>query len=141
MGVVSDFMVVDLDDAQRACDASLNDRDFPWSDGGVDQPMLAPLYSLLTGKRAAPDFMHEYVCCTSDDGPWLFEFPREMVRRLAALDARDIPAAAKEWAGDEAFAEIEEVPLDAVEQVLTDLSSLAQIAVEERQSLVLWLST
>ena len=86
MGVLTDFVVADRNDARRVCDASCPSRDFAGQDAkGIDTVKLGKLYAVLMGGEYDPSFISEPLCAGGDEGPWVFEVPLDLVRRLASL--------------------------------------------------------
>jgi hypothetical protein len=142
MGVLTDFVVADRNDAQRVCDSDCPSQEFAGLDAkGIDAVKLGALHAILTGGELDPSFMADgSVCSRGEDGPWVFEVPADLVQRLARLNARQLRAVGAKWAATEEFSpRYENWPAEAVQQVLADLARLCKQAVGEGKAVLMWL--
>jgi hypothetical protein len=143
MGVLTDFVVADREDAQRVCDSDCPSQDFAGLDAkGIDTVKLGTLYAILTGGEFDPSFMDRASLCSGgEEGPWVFEVPADLVQRLARLNARQLLSVAAQWAATEEFsARFDNWPGDAVRQVLEDLAGLCRRAAEDGKAVQMWMS-
>jgi hypothetical protein len=141
MGVLTDFVVVDRLDAQRVCDSMCPSRDFAGMDAkGIDTVKLGTLHSVLTGDKFNPSFISETVCSGGDEGPWVFEVPPDLVHRVAKLDAPQVALVGKKWAATEEFSsKYSNWPVEAVQQMLQELVTLCNRAVDEGKAVLMWM--
>jgi hypothetical protein len=106
MGVLSDLIVAPPVDAERVGRASLPDASIPSVDvKGIDTVKLGVLHEILTG-TSFDELLEQYDPAYegSDEGPWVFVLPAELVASLAKLDSGDRRTVAAKWAQAEEFA-------------------------------------
>jgi hypothetical protein len=142
MGVLTDFVVMDRLDAQRVCESDCPCRDFAGMDAkGIDTVKLGTLYAVLTGKEFDPLFMMGgSLCSGGEEGPWVFEVPTDLVRRLVDLTAKQLQSVAAKWAATEEFSpKYDHWPAEAVRQILEELAALCTRAVSEKKEVLMWM--
>jgi hypothetical protein len=142
MGVLTDFVVTDRQDAQRVCDSDCPCKDFDGLDAkGIDTVKLGALYAILFGKEFDATFMLDSSLCSGrDEGPWVFAVPTELVERLARLTAKQLQSVAAMWAATEQFSpKYDNWPAEAVRQILEELVGLCRRAVAERKDVLMWM--
>jgi hypothetical protein len=91
MGVLSDLVVAPAGDAERIGRSQIPSKEFGGIDiKGIDSVKFGTLHSILTG-RSFEELLPEYepVVTVSDDGPWVFQIPSDLVTRLAGLAGED----------------------------------------------------
>jgi len=139
--MLTDFVVASRDDAQRVCDSNCPSRDFSGIEAkGIDTVKLGTLHAMLTGEDFDPSFMDkEPLCSGGEEGPWVFEIPEDLVRRLAELNANQTVSVAAEWAKTEEF-ETDNWSAAAVGGVLEELAGLCRRAEAEGKSVLMWIS-
>lgn len=140
MGVLTDFVVADLAEAQTVCDSSCPCQDFDGFDAkGIDTVKLGTLHAILRGEV----YSHSgdtVLCSGGEDGPWVFEVPPELMQRLAALTAQQLEVTARTWAATEEFSpRYDDWPLEAVQEVLNELAALCKRAVTQGKSVLMWM--
>lgn len=142
MSALSDLVVAAVGDAERIARAEAPAEEFGGIDiKGIDSVKFGTLHSILTG-RSFEDLSSAYepIVTVSDDGPWVFRIPPDLVSRLATLVGKDKQNAVSAWAATE------ELVLDRwtaadVAQAFDEIASLAREAQEGGQALFLWMSS
>lgn len=145
MGVLTDFVVVPRDAAEAVGQSHCPYEEFDGIDAkGMDTVKLAILDAVLTDAAFDPRFMSADACLYGvgqTGGPWVFEVPAALVSRLAALEGATLTRAGEAWAASEEFSpEFEDWPTEAVHQKLEQLVALAQRAIAQKKSLLMWMS-
>ena len=141
MGVLSDLVVAPGGDAERIGRAQSPAAEFGGIDiKGIDSVKFGMLHSILTG-RSFEELLPEYepVVMVSDEGPWVFRIPPDLVTRLATLAGEDKQVAVSRWAATEGFA-LDRWPASEVAQAFDAIASLARKAEGAGHALFLWLS-
>jgi hypothetical protein len=147
MGVLSDFIIADADEAaaiNAAGGAHLKRWDCLESKG-IDAIKLWTLQQILAGQplddvNAAATFMaNDMIAEASDDGPWVFKVPADLQGSIAALTPSALGRVAATWAATEEFTIVGRTA-PVVEEYLHDLVSLAQRARAAKKSILLWMS-
>ena len=106
MGVLSDLVVAHSSDAERIGRARAPAAEFGGIDiKGIDSVKFGMLHSILTG-RSFKQLLPEYnpVFAVSDEGPWVFRLPADLVTRLASLAGEDKQRVVSQWAATREFA-------------------------------------
>jgi hypothetical protein len=80
------------------------------------------------------DFLYE----NSDDGPWVYRVPEELVKLLATLDDTRQVNVAKSWAATDEFL-LDRWPSSAVAEFLAEICDLARQAVDQDKGIVMWM--
>ncbi len=141
MGVLSDLVVAPEGEAERILQSAVPSKEFGGIDiKGIDTVKFTVLHSILTGRtfeELSPAY--EPVAMESDDGPWVFRIPTDLVSRLAGLSVDEIHKLAKQWAGTEEFT-FDRWAESEVDKILTSISELARKAIGTGQVLFLWMS-
>jgi hypothetical protein len=144
MGVLTDFVVASVSDAQRVGESSsCPSRDFDGLDAkGIDTVKLGSLYSVLTGEPTDPGLSGR---CTllfmaSDEGPWVMQVPEDLVKLLAELAPKELGSVAAAWAQTEEFSPAyENWPVTLVQEVLEGIAELCRQAVAEGKAVLMWM--
>ena len=141
MGVLSDLVAAPATDADRVATsvnpaAELGGIDIK----GIDSVKFGTLHAILTG-RSFEDLLPEYdpVVTVSEEGPWLFRLPTELVVRLASLAGGDERAVVSRWAATEEFA-LDGWSASDVARALDEIVALARKGLDAGHSLFLWMS-
>ena len=141
MGVLSDLVAAPATDADRVANsvnpaAELGGIDIK----GIDSVKFGTLHAILTG-RSFEDLLPEYdpVVTVSEEGPWLFRLPTELVVRLASLAGGDERAVVSRWAATEEFA-LDGWSASDVARALDEIVALARKGLDAGHSLFLWMS-
>jgi hypothetical protein len=133
MGVLTDLIVAKPEEA--AAISADDSSKWPREDvKGIDQVALGSLWTLLSGHDH--DDVDEFTCVfeASEEGPWVYLVPDELVGRLAAIRTDELGALVESWA-----ATFYSAPEDLVE-TLEVISRLAQRAQKDGSALLIWLS-
>jgi len=140
VGVLSDLVVAPVDDAEKVAHADVPSRAFGGIDiKGIDTVKFGTLHSLVTGRTFDEVLaLYDPVVEVSDDGPWVFRIPEELVERLAALSEEEGRTVAAKWAATEEFA-LSGWDEAAVSDGLVAICELARRAVDSGQALFLWM--
>jgi len=141
MGVLSDLVVAPVEEAERVAHAQVPSQEFNGIDiKGIDTVRFETLHSLLTG-QAFDDLLplYEPVVTVSDEGPWVFQIPQDLVALLAGFDDARKSEVARQWAKTEEFA-LDRWTEREVASALDSISTLAKKAIEPDQALFLWMS-
>ena len=141
MGVLSDLVVAPPGDAERIGRARAPAAEFGGIDiKGIDSVKFGMLHSILTG-RTFRQLLPEYnpVFALSDEGPWVFQIPADLVTRLASLAGEDKRLVVSKWAATKEFA-LDRWPASEVARAFDGIASLARQAEEAGHSLFLWIS-
>lgn len=140
MGVLSDLVVAPGGDAERIGRALSPAAKFDGIDiKGIDSVKFGMLHSILTG-RSFEDLLPEYdpVVTVSEEGPWVFRLPADLVARLATLSDEEQRVAVRKWAATEEFA-LDRWPATEVASAFDRIASLARKAEAAGHSLFLWM--
>ena len=141
MGVLSDLVAAPSSDAERVGRARAPAADFGGIDiKGIDTVKFGMLHSILTG-RTFKQLLPEYnpVFTVSDDGPWVFRIPPDLVTRLASLTDEDTQLVVSKWAATKEFTLDRWSPSD-VARAFDRIASLARQAEDAGHALFLWIS-
>jgi hypothetical protein len=108
---------------------------------GVETVKLATLFCLVSGRPYSNEVQRSFklVGGNQDEGPWVFEFPQNVVGSLAAIDQAQLPALASAWASTEELRMDRWTAKDA-EEFIASLSLHARAAVSSSMSVYLWLA-
>lgn len=140
MGVLSNLVVAPEGDAQKVARTDVPSQTLGGIDiKGIDTIKFCQLHAMLTGK-SYDDLISGYdaVAEESEDGPWVFRVPPELVSRLAGLQAHELPQIAKKWAAIEEFTADGWTEAD-VSNALTSIANLSKKALSPGQALFLWM--
>ena len=142
MGVLSDLIIGTEADLAGvpAGDAPINV--LPGLDvKGIDITKLATLHDLVTGREFDPA-LEAFPLVSgqeSEDGPWVFRCPDDLVASLAALDEPSLTTLAARWATTDEF-RMDHWEAAAVTDCLRSISALAKSAMQEGKPIHLWTS-
>ncbi len=146
MGVLSDIIIAGRDEA-AAINETLGGHHRRWDtliSKGIDTVKIGTLSTIINGPspgatevacRLADNALFE----VSEDGPWVFLVPPNLVSGLAALDGETERRVAGEWAATDEF-RLSRWPPGDVGSYLHDLVDFARRAVAEKKDLLLWTS-
>src|SRR5262245_54177269 len=72
---------------------------------GIDLVKIGTLHALLAGRDFDPSLQGFPMVSgeESEDGPWVFRCPDDLITRLAAVSDTDVPRVATRWAATEEF--------------------------------------
>ena len=141
MGVLSDLIVAPVGDVERVAHAEVPSQVFDGIDlKGIDTVRFGTLHSLLIG-QTFEDLLPLYdpVVTVSDEGPWVFQIPQDLVSLLAEVDDIRKSEVARQWAKTEEFA-LDRWTEREVASALDSISTLAKRVIEPDQALFLWMS-
>lgn len=141
MGVITDFVVVKNAEVLRVYQPLNPRKDFSGVDAkGIDTVKLGTLYAILTDTKFDPTFMSNPVCQASEEGPWVFEVPHELTRRLAALNSTELRLIGAQWAATEEFSmKFGDWPPDAVNWFVLKLAAMCVQVLGEDKSVFMWM--
>lgn len=141
MGALSELVVAPVGDVERVAHAEVPSRVFDGIDiNGIDTVRFGTLHSLLTG-QAFEDLLPLYdpVVSVSDEGPWVFQIPQDLVALVAGLEDTRKSEAARQWAETEEFA-LDGWTEHEVASALDSIATFAKKVIEPDQALFLWMS-
>jgi hypothetical protein len=112
--------------------------------GGVDVKSLdivkfCKLHAALSGRtfeEVLPEFLPE-VHAVSDDGPWVYAFPKSLQSALATLRDAERALVAKQWAQSREFA-LDGIDASKVAAIFEELVKLAGLSEQRDERLFLW---
>jgi hypothetical protein len=143
MGVLTDIVIANESEAKAIATSSVPSREWPGIDAkGIDQVKLGTLWALLTGQDfKVESVVNEFVTLheVSEDGPWVFRVPPQIVKLLADLDDERANTTALAWAATDEFV-LAQWEGGAVRSILDELRSLARSANATSKSLLMWMS-
>jgi hypothetical protein len=141
MGVLSDLVVADESDAGKVGRAPVPSREFGGIDiKGIDSIKFGTLHSLLTGatfRELLP--LYDPVVTVSEEGPWVFRIPQDLVERLVGLGAAERRSTAEQWAATEEF-RLDGWKPQEVADALEAICGEASKAMSSGRALFLWMS-
>lgn len=146
MGVLSDVIIARRDEA-AAINETLGGHHGQWKtlfSNGIDAVKIGTLSTIINGPspgaiEIATQLADNALSTVSEDGPWVFLMPADLVSSLAALDGETERRVASEWAATEEIRH-SRWPPGAVESYLHDLVGFARRAVADKKDLLLWMS-
>jgi hypothetical protein len=141
VGVLSDLVVGDLGDAETIASSRAPSKEFDGIDiKGIDSVKFTTLHELVTG-RPYEELVSKYepTLEVSDDGPWVFVIPDELVSRLASLPQHELREVGTRWAQTEEF-RLDRWEPGLVVTALGEICELAAKAFSSQRSLFLWMS-
>jgi hypothetical protein len=142
MGVLTDILVADRADSQRVCDSTCPSRDFAGLDAkGIDTTKIGKLDTILTGSEFKPSFMVDSECCSGgEDGPWVFEVPSDLVRRIAMLTDTQLQSAGEKWAATEEFSpRYDNWPVEDLQSFLREWAAMCKRAEAGGKAVLMWM--
>lgn len=143
MGLLADFIVASLDDAQEYASAATSGGNIAHLEQRILRSewknytdlSLGALWAILRGETFTVERHHlEIISIAPNHESWLFRFPNDFVDRLASLEETEVSRLATMWT------ESEEVPgADADNKpALLELQRLAHTAKSQNRCLLLW---
>lgn len=140
--MICTLVVNSLDNAQEVCESPAPHDDFGGLDAGdMDSVKLCVLRELLTGLPFSPTYMSEPVCELDEDGPWLFEVPKDLVQPLAGLNQGELQELGGRWSAIPEFdSNHSNWSMQVVQEFLRDFANLCRQATEQNLSVLAWMS-
>ena len=141
MGMLTDFVIAEENDSNRIANSQYLLDEFTGIDiKGVDPVKLATLHSILSD-RSFKDLLAQYnpVAEASEDGPWVFLLPNDVVQRLANLDEQQITEVASQWGKTEEF-QLDRWSQNDVTAVLNNIVALTRQASVQGKRVFAWMS-
>jgi hypothetical protein len=144
MGVLSDYLLASESEAEAGADSIPLDSPDRIPLKGIQHVEISRLQCQLTGREWTPEVIDEYpiVFQGSEEGPWVFRLPAELVDRLARLAKDEIDAAATTWWSIDEFQPhggLQGADLADIRTCLVRLAELAKRGRETGKDLYLWL--
>ena len=139
MGILTNIIAAE-DDEVPAIGESLHPVD-DWSGiekRDIDTAKIATLHSLLTGDLFDEATYHYDPVYVSSEGVLVLRLADEVTERLAELEEEALEQIANELAATEVFEE-EDWELEAIFDMLAELSDLARLADSQGQALFVWM--
>jgi hypothetical protein len=141
MGVLTDLIMADEGDAEKIVESHYPLGEYPGVDiKGIDSVKLNTFHGILTGK-SFEELLPQYspVAEASEEGPWVFMLPVELVERLSQLDDTSVEETAVKWGTTEEFT-LAGWDQSAIVTVLGEIVNLARRATSEGKRLFAWMS-
>ncbi len=141
MGVLTDLVIAEERDAAHIATLKYPLSEFAGIDiKGVDSVKLTTLHSILSG-MPFKDLLVQYdpVAEASEDGPWVFLLPTDLVGMLAGLGEAEIVNIASQWGNTEEF-QLEKWSQNDVAVVLSNIANLARQASVQGKRVLAWMS-
>jgi hypothetical protein len=141
MGVLTDLVMADEQEANRIAESHYPLGEYPGIDiKGIDSVKLNVLHGILTSKTFE-ELLPQYdpIAEASEEGPWVFLLPHELVELLSLLDDVEVKEVAMKWGGTEEF-QLAGWDQPAVIEVLKAIADLARRSVSEKKHLFAWMS-
>ena len=144
MGVLSDLIIADSADAMEINRAGgAHSSRWPVLESkGIDTIKLGTLATILLGAADDGSYMGDTSSLLdqlSDEGPWVFLVPRELVTAIAKLSPSQNDAIARRWGETEEF-QLEGWPIDEIQEYLAELVAHCQKTKQQEKDLLLWMS-
>ncbi|MCO6436744.1 MAG: hypothetical protein J5J06_06630 [Phycisphaerae bacterium] len=147
MAVLSDIIIARPDEAGsiNAAEGKHLQRWPSLESKGIDTVKLGTLSKILMDRPvndvdAVASFMLDAILDeASEDGPWVFQVPDELVAAVAALDSPTIDRVAQAWAATEEF-QLSRWSERDVREYMRDLVTISARARAEGKTLLLWMS-
>ena len=136
MGVLTDFVIADPDEAERVCESAPSEPEFEWFEAkGVLEPQVASLRAAALGQpfeSQLPESLRNMLYIAGEDGPGLYEVPPDLVDKLASLDADGLAAIVERWTNTP-----DGFDREGARYVVSGLASLCRRAREKGKSVLL----
>lgn len=126
MGILTDLLIADEDDATQIANSQYPLGEFTGIDlKGIDSVKLTMLHSILSGV-SWEDLQSQYIPIAegSDDGPWVFLLPKDLIDNLTKLDQSGVIQIGSQWGKTEEF----QLDKWKQEDVITILQKIVQLA-------------
>jgi hypothetical protein len=146
MGVLTDYLIATEAEAQAGAESIPLDSEDRIDLKGIQHVPLSHLHCILTGREWSSGIIDEYqlVHEASEDGPWVYRLPADLVARLAGLKENHFDVFAKAWWATEHFQPLGEMnegyEIAEVKEYLIALTKLARRAQERGKMLYMWMS-
>lgn len=142
MGMISDFVLAPFG-AGAQVGESVNPSDH-WPTlqvRTVDTIKVATLFCCITGQAYDDDIQASFELVGGDqnEGPWVFEFPQEILRAIADLPIEKLESVALCWLETDEL-KLDRWPSDTAIEFIKHLSAICSQAQQQNQSLFLSLS-
>jgi hypothetical protein len=139
VGVLTDLVVARREDAQRVCKSSEPGHGFHGIEAKrIDPVTIATLHAIVLGVEFDHSLVNgELLASGGEDGPWVSEVSPQLVELLAKLDSQALQLVGDQWSQTEEF-EFAGWSSADVHAVLRQMAQLAQRAVAEKKSILLW---
>jgi len=141
--MLTDFVVVSIEEA-AAVSASV-DRRSAWAcfeSKGLDNSTLAALWLAIdpsVDASALEGEAHVVFSGADRNGPWVFEPPMDFVRRLGLLPRDSVLSVAEIWVKSPELSHAGWRGSDVV-PAIKSLNEIASVAIQNKKSLLLWMS-
>lgn len=146
MGVITDFVIAEPREATDILEVAAPVQRWRGLEAKtIDTIKLSTLAFILSGKPLDIDAVVAYsmsikvLATESEEGPWVFLVPEELVLKLASTSKSDLAEAGKLWHQTEEF-QLDGWAETDVAKVLTDLHKLASESRSSQKSLLLFIS-
>lgn len=138
MGLLTDVVIADESEAQSIAASGAESRPkIQCKD--LDNAKLGSLLELLSKSRSQSLETFPLVAERSNQGPWVFRIPDEMIDYLAAIsDEERLEDIADQWAETEEF-QLDRWSVADAEDILKELTALARAARSAGKGLLLWM--
>jgi hypothetical protein len=141
MGVLSDLVVADADDAEKIVNTGVPSQAFRGADiKGIDTVKFTTLHSILTG-RPLEELRPAYhpVATASHEGAWVFVIPTELTALLAHLTEAQRQSAAERWSQTDEF-RVDRWDISTIVRMMDEICREAGKATASGKTLFLWMS-
>ena len=140
MGVLTDLIIADKNEAETVANSPT-----PWSEWkgfdakGHNEITLGTLDCILRGADFSQAHLIDFpfLATASDEGPWVFEVPNELLLGLTRLDNYQITAIAAKWLETE---EMDSATQDYAEDFIKEFQLLAKEAIDQNKPILMWTS-
>ena len=142
MGVLSDFVIADTGQGPEIGNSEFPPHTWPTLEAkGMDPIKLATLYCSIVGKAYHNDIQasFELVGGKKNEGPWVFEFPREILHAIAGVSEVHVQDIAAKWV-DTGDLQMDGWAIEDAVNCIRVLSAHANKAVQSAKSMYLWIS-
>jgi len=142
MGILTDFVIADAGSGNDLGESFNPSEQWPTLQAkGIETIKLATLYCAITGNCYHNDIQEsfEFVGGDKEEGPWVFEFPSEILHAIACVSEPQVQGIAHQWASTDEMKMDRWSPEEAA-TFISELSAHASRATDAGKSLYLWLS-
>lgn len=142
MGLLSDFVIADAGSGPAIGESHHPADTWPtFKAKGMDMIKLASLYCAITGETYHNDIQASFqlVGGNKEEGPWVFEFPSEILQAIAGIGASEIRRVAENWSETEGL-RMDRWTAESACSFIEAISAHAKGAVASSRSMYLWLA-
>jgi hypothetical protein len=141
MGVLTDLVIAEEHDAAHIATSKYPLGEFTGiAIKGVNSVKLATLHSILSGMPFKDLLVHYApVAEASEEGPWVFLLPTDLVGKLANLSEAEIVNIAAQWGNTKEF-QLDKWSQTDVAAVLGNIANLARKASAQEKRVLAWMS-